>query len=535
MPGRLGIDFGTSNTVLAVWDPERQEGVPLHIPDYGKSIHYRQGDRVVEEISVVPSLIHYAADGRRWLGRQVQTHNVYESPRTFRWMKRYIARRSPVQVKLDGRDVSHNQAGRDFLTAVLTFAAAELKLQDEEVAFTAPVEAFEHYEDWLTGVAEAAGMPRFRLLDEPSAAALGYGAIIQPGDVYLVFDFGGGTLDVAVVLIEAEAAGASQRRCRVLGKAGADIGGATFDQWLFEDVLCQNQLTDSDETARRLSRALLVECERAKEQLSFQDQAAIRLGDPVTGKILSATFTRRQFESLLDEHEAFTQMDQTVRRALNHARERGYDEENVKAALLVGGTCLVPSVQHMLQRIFGRERVMLNRPLDAVARGAAAFVAGVVFDDHIQHDYAVRFVDPKKSDYDYRPIVNRGTPYPTAEPVARMTVKASHDGQTQLGLAIFELGERRQSAAGPAMELVFDPAGAARLSRVSSEDEERRYYFWINEHNPTFLRADPPARQGEPRFDVAFGIDSNKRLLVTVRDLKTSQVTLRDHPVVKLT
>ena len=60
-------------------------------------------------------------------------------------------------------------------------------------------------------------MPRFRLIDEPSAAALGYGAHIQPGNGYLIFDFGGGTLDVAIVLIEEEASAAVGRRCRVLG------------------------------------------------------------------------------------------------------------------------------------------------------------------------------------------------------------------------------------------------------------------------------------------------------------------------------
>src|SRR5207248_2575980 len=105
-------------------------------------------------------------------------------------------------VRLDGREVSHFDAGRDFLTAVLALAAAELDLRDEEVALAVPVEAYEHYEDWLGSVAEAAGMPRFRLIDESSAAALGYGAHVQPGQVYLIFDFGGGTLDVAVVLVE---------------------------------------------------------------------------------------------------------------------------------------------------------------------------------------------------------------------------------------------------------------------------------------------------------------------------------------------
>jgi molecular chaperone DnaK (HSP70) len=535
MPGRLGIDFGTSNTVVAVWDETRREGVPLHIPDYGKPIQYRQGDQVVEQISVVPSLIHYAADNRRWLGRQVQTQNLYESERTFRWMKRYIAHRSPVRVRLDGRAISHADAGRDFLTAVLTFAATELNLRDEEVAFTVPVEAYEHYENWLTSVAEAAGMPHFRLLDEPSAAALGYGALIQPNDVYLIFDFGGGTLDVSVVLIEDDIALATGRRCRVLGKAGTDLGGATMDQWLFQEVLRQNQCGEAAEDVRALSRALLVECERAKERLSFQESAEIQVGDPAGGTVLSATVTRNRFEELLDEHEAFSQMDHTIRRALNAARERGYTEDAVKAVLLVGGASLVPSVQRTVQRIFGRDRVMLRRPLDAVARGAAAFVAGVDFHDHIQHDYAIRFVDPSKGDYNYRPIVARGTPYPTHEPVARVTVKASHDGQAQLGLAIFELGERRQRGGEPAVELVFDPTGAARVSYLTPDEEERRYYFWINEQNPTFLHADPPAQKGEPRFEVEFGIDGNKRLLITVRDLKTKQLTHRDYPVVKLT
>src|SRR5438309_300361 len=123
MPGRLGVDFGTCNTVVAAWDGGRQEGVPLHLPDFGQPIRYRHGEQTTETISVVPSLIHYAADGRRWLGQQVLDQGLLESPRTFRWMKRYVARRSPAKLRLDGRDVSHADAGRDFLTAVLTSAA----------------------------------------------------------------------------------------------------------------------------------------------------------------------------------------------------------------------------------------------------------------------------------------------------------------------------------------------------------------------------------------------------------------------------
>ena len=81
----------------------------------------------------------------------------------------------------------------------------ELGLVDEEIAFTVPVEAYEHYTDWIGKVAGESGLSRYRFIDEPSAAALGYGAHVQPGNVYCLFDFGGGTLDVAVVLIEEEA------------------------------------------------------------------------------------------------------------------------------------------------------------------------------------------------------------------------------------------------------------------------------------------------------------------------------------------
>ncbi len=530
MPGRLAVDFGTSNTVVAVWDESQQEGAPLHVPDYGRS--YPQGD---EQISVIPSLIHYAADRRQWLGNQVLQQNLYHSARTFRWMKRYIANRSPAKVRLEGREISHFDAGRDFLSSVLLFAAAELSVGDEEIALTVPVEAFEHYEDWLTDVAEAAGMPRFRLIDEPSAAALGYGAHIQPGDVYLIFDFGGGTLHAAVVLIEQAGQAQVGRRCRVLGKAGADVGGTTIDQWLFQEVLRRSERSDADEDVRQISNALLVECERAKERLSFHERADVSVVNPNTGAALSAEFTRGRFEDLLDEHEAFTTIDQTIRRALNEARERGYGGDDVKAVLMVGGSSQIPSVQRTLRRIFGRERVMLNRPLDAVARGAAAFVAGVDFYDHIQHDYAIRYLDREKGQHEYRTIVERGTPYPTTEPVVRLTVKASYDEQTQLGIAIFEVSKRRQRGGRQPVEIVWDPSGAARVMQVTPDEEDRRTYFWMNEGSPTFLTAEPPAKQGEPRFEVEFNIDGNKRLLITSRDLKTGRLTHRDYPVVKLT
>jgi molecular chaperone DnaK len=529
MAGRLAVDFGTSNTVVAVWDEARREGLPYHLPEFGR-LTQQEG----QAVSTAPSLIHYSTDGHTWIGDQVLQRNLYHSNATFRWMKRYLLNRSPIKKEAGGRMRSYAEAGRDFLASLLVHTAGELDLRDEEIALTVPVEAFEHYENWLAQVAEAARLPRFRLLDEPSAAALGYGAHIQPGDVYLIFDFGGGTLNVAVVLVEPEEQAQAGQRCRMLGKAGQEIGGAVIDQWLFQEVLQRNQLSDADEAVRPLSSALLVECERAKERLSFDERAEVLVVNPDTGAALGAEFSRSQFEELLDGHAAYSQIDQTIRRAINAARERGYTEDDIKETLMVGGSSQIPSVRRTLQRIFGRDRVRLNRPLDAIARGAAAFIAGVDFYDHIQHDYAIRYLNRDRGDYEYRVLVPRGTPYPTREPLARLAIKATYDGQTQLGIAIFEMGARRPGDVQSRVELVFDPSGAARVLHLSPDEVEGRNLFWMNESNPTFLLADPPAQAGEPRFEVVFAVDGNKRLLITARDLQTGRLVLEAYPVVRL-
>jgi molecular chaperone DnaK (HSP70) len=529
MTGRLAIDFGTSNTVLALWDETRREGVPFAIPEFSRSL--KQGS---ESIAIIPSIIHYSADNRRWIGEQVHQRNLNQSPHTFRWMKRYISARSQMKVRLNGKEMTPQQAGADFLSTVLLFAKQEINLIDEEVAFSVPVDAYEHYENWLFSVAETAGLSRFRLIDEPSAAALGYGTHIQPGNVYFIFDFGGGTLNTSVVLVEnEETVAGTGKRCRVLGKSGKSIGGSTIDQWLFEEILQKNQCADSEDTVRKLSNAILVEAERVKEKLSFEKQADLSVMDPDTGTLIAAEFNQTDFESILDRHNLFSEINQSVRSALNGARERGYDEDAIQAVLMVGGSSQIPAVQRAVQQIFGKERVQSNRPLDAIARGTAAFVSGVDFYDHIQHDYAIRFLNPQIGTYDFRPIVPRGTPYPTDKPVARLMIKASYDGQRQLGLAIFEMGQQRQQS-NQEMELVFDPGGAARIVQVTPAEQEERLQFWMNEHTPTFLVADPPGKQGDPRFEVEFNVDSNKRLTITARDVLTGRLTHQNYPVIRL-
>ncbi|MDT8897534.1 Hsp70 family protein [Thermanaerothrix sp. 4228-RoL] len=527
MSRRLAVDFGTSNTILAFWDTEVQQPQVLHLPDYG-----RQQESEGGVISYIPSVIHYSSEQDYWIGQQVFERGLYASPYTVRWMKRYISHRSPLRLRVGQRDIHPADAGRDFLRTVLFFALEELH-PDEEVGFSVPVEAFEHYENWLLALAEELGIRRFRVIDEPSAAALGYGLSLHPGQVYLVFDFGGGSLDVSVIQL-GESADARGRHCRVLGKAGRDLGGARIDQWLFQEILRFNNRSEEESAVREHSTQLLVYSEYIKERLSFEKEASLDALSLSDGSVLSFRITREDFEHLLDAHGLFTDIHRTIQLALNQARERGYDEDQIQAVLMIGGSSRIPAVQRLLRQWFGRERVLLHRPLEAVALGTAAFIGGVELFDYIQHDYAIRYIDPQRGKYDYRVIVPRGTPYPTPEPVARLTIKAAYEGQQRLGLAIFEIGDSRPRTE-ESVEIIFDPGGAVRLLPLSPQEQEARTLFWMNENNPTFLVADPPASQGEPRFEVEFFVDAQKRLVINARDLLHHHRVLNAVPVVRLT
>jgi molecular chaperone DnaK (HSP70) len=528
MTGRFAVDFGTSNTVVAMWDETKQDAFPIEVPQY--SHRFTQAHAT---LPVIPSLIYYSSENQQWIGQQVIDRDLYQSPHTFRWMKRYITSRSPYSIKINGVPISPLLAGSDFLRNVLLFSMPDLSAQDDEVAFSAPVEAFEHYENWLSEVASSAGINRYRIIDEPSAAALGYGAHIQPGDVYLVFDFGGGTMHASVIRIEPETGDGSGRRCRVLGKAGYDIGGSTIDQWMYEDILQKYALRESDAITRRISNTLLVGCEKVKETLSVTDATSVEITDTETSAVFEVFYSQSTFVELLDKHDLFTEMERVLRSSFSYSREKGFDESTIKSVFMVGGSSQIPAVQNQLKRTFGKEMVSCNRPLDAVARGAASFVAGVEFFDHIQHTYAIRYLDPAKNTYEFRILVERGSPYPSLEPVARLFIKPSYSGQTHLGLSIFELGDPLHRSTGKT-ELVFDPSGAARLVEVTPQQSEDRTRFWMNETNPTFLVAEPASDLNTPVFECLFSIDSNKRLIVTARDLRSGKLVLDQHPVIKL-
>src|SRR5690606_6582966 len=151
-------------------------------------------------------------------GQQVHDRGLLDSPSTVRWMKHYISTRSPVRVPLPGGSRSYREVGADFLQAILSSILPAQGCEEIEAVFPVPVESFEHYQDWIISLAGSAGIGRVRVVDEAPAAAVASGFTLIPGEVFMLFDMGGGTLDVSVVRLE-DKGDSPGRRCRVLGKA----------------------------------------------------------------------------------------------------------------------------------------------------------------------------------------------------------------------------------------------------------------------------------------------------------------------------
>lgn len=531
MPFRIAVDFGTSNTVLSCWDEETETARILEFPEWSRPCTGQEGGT-----SYIPSLIHYGEGNATWIGNQVCEKGLLDSPSTVRWMKHYILTRSPVRIPLHGGNKSYREAGADFLRALLSSLTQMRGTGDTEAVFTIPVEAFEHYQDWIFDLSGTTGISSVRVVDEASAAALASGISLRTGESFMLFDMGGGTLDVSVVQLEdREQEHDTGRRCRILGKAGEDIGGMRIDQWIFEYVQEQCQAIRGHGALKEFSRPLLTACERAKEDLSRVDTTEIAFTPAIPGESgFSIPFNRGDLERILEENEMFSRLNATLQRALQGAYSRGFEEDDLSGVVMVGGCSQIPSIRRALEYRFGRNRVWHDHPLDTVARGAAAFSSGIDLDDHVQHEYALRFWNSRSGLHEYRTLVRKGDPYPSRQPVARFLIRATYDGQVQLGVPIFEVvrpGSRRGQFL---RELVSEPGGGVRLLDLPGECSDRTTLSWINENVPFFIPANPPALRDESRFEISFSLDGNKRLLVTACDTRTGQIVMKDQPVARL-
>lgn len=539
----MAIDFGTCNTVLARWNTATRRVDTLRLEEIGRTYRYRApGAQNERESAVVPSLVHYGEDNALSIGAQVENAGLASDRSTFRWVKLDILRSNNRARRINGDLITPRQAADDLISRALLSAGLQA---DEDLVVTLPVEAFDQYVDWLRGAVLKTFRGKLHMLDEATACILGYDTQVREGQVYVVIDFGGGTLDVSVVKAHELGVG-DTRPCDVLGRAGEEIGGSLVDQWMLSELQQDEKLSDQD--VADVGTALLRAAEEAKVRLSGGEaRVEVTQLNELTQRLITHTFSAEGLRRMLDSERSdlsglslYRLLARTVERALDVAqRKYGTHKSEVQAVFMVGGSSLLLGVAGVVANLFPGCPVRCEDPFEAIARGACRY-AGEDINLTLVHEYCLRGWDPAKKDYVLVPVVPKGTRYPTQGPISIKYVKAACDGATWLGLVVVE----RSAMLRP--QDVWEVVGG----RLQRRDMIRREDVSLRELNPVdreFIHADPPCIVGERRFVAGFGVDENRRLTLSLKDLHKGnrsyvqlsggelvRLPLRDLPIVKL-
>ncbi len=456
----LAIDFGTTNSAVATFAENTTRGKTIEIP--GLSQKTSSGDFLIPTLLYVQN----GQNGEILIGQAVRAQGLDYAPgnRLFANFKRTIGGDSLFDARLiDGVPWTNKQAGQHFLQHLLRalpFAPDEIA----QLVITVPVASFDSYTSWLGSAIQGLPADRIRIVDESTAAALGY-AITEPGTLVLVIDFGGGTLDLSLVRLPDSRAqtgkvlfsseGPTQHKATVLAKAGINLGGSDIDQWLLAETLHRTGMDPS--TLGHGYAALLSACEQAKIALSTQDTAPLTF-QPENGPAPTLTFTRADLEKLMTDHGFFTALRQALEKVMGLAHQKGVYREDIHHVLLVGGTALIPSVQQTLDAYFraiterhkkifdmpewpsltwsvDNTTIRVDKPFTAIVEGALQISAGFGLEDRLGHGYGLRVFDGET--YRFDEVIPLGTPYPT-KPVT-VSLGVQHPRQTHLELILGQI------------------------------------------------------------------------------------------------
>jgi molecular chaperone DnaK (HSP70) len=528
----IAIDFGTSNTVIARWNPVNQQPETLNIP--ALSIQQSRNP------PIIPSLVYIedATQGKVLVGQEVRDRgfDLKNETRFFRSFKRGIG--ADIQgflPEIDGQVLTFEQVGKLFLTQIIE-KLAPMQGGVDSLVLTVPVDSFEAYRYWLGEVCQALPVEKVQMLDEPTAAALGYGLAAE--EILLVIDFGGGTLDLSLVRLDqsvqtqkpvgfllkwgnkslAENSRQKPKTARVLAKAGQNLGGTDIDNWL-TDYFAKTQGIAVTPLTTRLA-------ERVKIQLSTQNQASEVYFDDENFESYELQLNRETFDHILQEQGFFAQLDESMTSLLQQARRQGIEVADINAVLLVGGTVQLPAVQTWIKQYFPAEKIRCERPFEAIAQGALQLAQGMEIKDFLYHSYGVRYWDRRNQRHNWHSMIKSGQAYPMSEPV-ELILGASVENQPSIELIIGELGTQAGST-----EVYFDgdrlitrrlESGVTSVKPLNDQAGAR-----------TIAQLTPPGYPGSDRIKVLFQVDEQRFLRITVEDLLTNDTLLENQLVAKL-
>ncbi len=514
------IDFGTSNTVVTRWQPLKNQPEVLSLA----GLSWQDSPNP----SLIPSLVYAKSLDTVYCGQQVRDQglDIPGDPRFFRNFKRGIG--ATVQgflPEIDSQRITFEQVGTWFLERLWQQMVAQGESLTDLV-LTVPVNSFEQYRQWLGTQVADWPCQRVQLLDEPTAAALGYQ--VTENQPILVFDFGGGTLDLSLIepgkttglllkwgdqLLKRRES--RPRTAKVLAKVGRNLGGSDIDLWLAQALAQQFQIPRS----YRLQKI----AERIKIRLSSQESHQEPYLDEETFSTYELSCTRQQLQQLLAEQGFFAQLDGALQELTQQARQQGYVLGEVPRVLVVGGTSQLPAVRDWLTQKFSPRQLAWDKPFTAVAEGALYLGQSYEVKDYLYHGYGLRYWDHRQAQHNWQPIFPQGTPYPT-QPY-ELVLGASVSNQLRIELIIGELGQTKDVT-----EVYFDGQSLVTRQGNSINAAVRP----LNLEAQTLAPLEPPGAPGLDRVRIRLWVDAQRTLRVTVFDLLTKQTLTENQAVIDL-
>ena len=488
MPKTVGIDLGTTNSVIAV-----MEG------DNATVIANNEGNRTT------PSVVGYSKDGERLVGALAKRQAVMNPEHTVFSAKRFVGRKwgevdeeskqVPYQVEkgdgdvirfnIQGKSIAPEEISAQVLRKLVNDAESYLGETITDVVVTVPAYFNDSQRQATKDAGKIAGLNVLRIVNEPTAAALAYGLNKHKDEKVLVFDLGGGTFDVSILDI-------GDNVVEVMSTSGdTHLGGDDFDMKLVDHIADQfkkDQGIDLRQDKQALQR-LMEAAEKAKCELSSMTEATVSLpfitADASGPKHLEMRINRATFNELTQH--LVERCRGPVNRALSDA---GLKPAEINEVILVGGSTRIPAVKDLVKEMIGKEPNQSVNPDEVVAMGAAV-QAGILQGD--VKDVLLLDVTPLSLGIEtlggvMTRLIERNTTIPVRK---SETFSTADDNQTAVTIRVLQ-GEREM-------------ASNNRL---------------LGQFNLEGIRLAP---RGMPQIEVIFDIDANGILNVSALDKDTKK------------